>query len=95
MTFENFLSYLQQLLTMVDSENEYSIALAHSALKSTIDLASISGKADPITVRSMEIAEMEFYSLAKHRGDFIGVPGEYEMNARRRRNLGLTIRPSC
>ena len=35
MTMENFLSYLQQLLTMVDSRNECSIALAKTALAKT------------------------------------------------------------
>ena len=40
---ENFLSYLQQLLTMVDSRNECSIALAKTALSAVFSLAKSSG----------------------------------------------------
>lgn len=43
MTMENFLSYLQQLLTMVDSRNECSIALAKTALAAVFSLAKSSG----------------------------------------------------
>lgn len=43
MTMENFLSYLQQLLTMVDSRNECSIALAKTALSAGFSLAKSSG----------------------------------------------------
>ena len=43
MTMENFLSYLQQLLTMVDSRNEWSIALAKTALSAVFSLAKSSG----------------------------------------------------
>lgn len=43
MTMENFLSYLQQLLTMVDSRNECSIALAKTALSAVFSLAKSSG----------------------------------------------------
>lgn len=43
MTMENFLSYLQQLLTMVDSKNECSIALAKTALSAVFSLAKSSG----------------------------------------------------
>ena len=43
MTMENFLSYLQQLLTMVDSRNECSIALAKTALSASFSLAKSSG----------------------------------------------------
>ena len=43
MTMENFLSFLQQLLTMVDSRNECSIALAKTALSAVFSLAKSSG----------------------------------------------------
>ena len=43
MTMEYFLSYLQQLLTMVDSRNECSIALAKTALSAVFSLAKSSG----------------------------------------------------
>ena len=95
MSFNNFLSYLQQLLTMVDSDNEYSVALACNALSATINLARISGKADSVTLRTMMMAEQQFTYLAEHREEFAGVPHEYEQNERRRRRLGLMLRPGC
>ena len=95
MTFDNFLSYLQQLLTMVDADNEYSVALAQNALSAIVYLARISGKADAITIHSMVDAEDQFRYLVSHRDEFIGVPGEYEKNRKRRRKLGMLIRPTC
>ena len=53
MSFDNFLSYLQQLLSMVSPKNEYSIALAKTALSSTIMLARTSGKVDNLTSKAM------------------------------------------
>lgn len=52
MSFNNFISFLQQILTMVDENDRCSIALATSILSSTIALAEASGKVDPITRRS-------------------------------------------
>ena len=43
MSYDNFLSYLQQLLSMVNPKDKYSIALAKTALQSTIMLAQASG----------------------------------------------------
>lgn len=96
MSYDNFLSYLQQLLTMVDPKNKYSVALAKSALSQTIALARISGKTDVgPTLRIMRMAERQFENLAEHRADFAGVPGEYEKNSIKRRRLGLVLRPGC
>lgn len=95
MSYDNFLSYLQQLLTMVESKNAYSVALAKSALSQTIALARISGKTDALTLRTMLMAERQFENLSEHRADFAGVPREYEENRIRRRRLGQVLRPGC
>lgn len=95
MSFDNFLSYLQQLLTMVEPENLYSVALAKGALSQTVALARISSKTDSVTYRTMLMAERQFEYLAEHRADFAGVPGEYDRNKIKRRRLGLILRPGC
>lgn len=95
MSMDNFLSFLQQILTMVETENAASAALAKAALTSVLGLAKASGKADAITIRSMMIAEREFEYLARHREDYIGVPGEYQMNQMKRRRLSYVIMPGC
>lgn len=61
MTMENFLSYLQQLLTMVDSRNECSIALAKTALSAVFSLAKSSGM-----IIVAVVAEIIFPSKEKH-----------------------------
>lgn len=95
MTMENFLSYLQQLLTMIDSKNDCSIALAKSALSAVVSLAKTSRKADGIVLRAMMIAEREFEYLVEHKADFVGVPGEYQKNQVKRQRLAHMIMPGC
>ena len=60
MSMDNFLSFLQQILMMVEPENVSSVASAKAALITVLGLAKSSGKADAITIRSMMIAEREF-----------------------------------
>ena len=69
MSYDNFLSYLQQLLSMVNPKDKYSIALAKTALSSTIMLAQASGKVDDRTSRSMGMAESLFQHLVNHAND--------------------------
>ncbi len=95
MSMSNFLSYLQQLLSMLDPKDKYSVALAKNALSATFELARISGKADPMAIRAMWRALDEFESLAENASDFIGTPGEYEENEKRRRRLRSVVYPSC
>lgn len=95
MTIDNFLSFLQQLLTMVDPKNECSIAIARNTLSGIITLASTSHKVEAITLRAMKMAEMEFDYLIENRNDFIGKPGQYELNNTRRHRLYHVIMPSC
>lgn len=95
MSEKNFLSYLQQLLSMVDPEDKYSIALAQMALDATVELARGSGKANPVTLRMMIAAKGMFRRLVAHRDDYAGVPGEYETNKQKRRRLAMMFQPGC
>ena len=95
MSLNNFLCYLQQLLSMVDGSDEESVALAQSALAATIRMVRFSGKADRITWQTMTAAEGMFPHLVEHREDYSGVPGEYLRNERRRRRLGMVLQPHC
>lgn len=95
MSSRNFILYLQQLLTMLDPKNEYSIALAKNALTTTIALAEVSGKVDPKTLRAMHTAEKQFQELALHAKDFAGKPGHFEENEQKRRRLEMFLFPYC
>lgn len=95
MSLANFISYLQQLLSMVDPKNKYSIGLAKNALSATISLARASGKADPITIRAMVSAEYEFQNLVEHAKDFAGSPGKYKENEQKRKRLEMMLVPHC
>ncbi len=95
MSLNNFISYLQQILTMVDPKDKYSIALAKSALMSTIALAEASGKVDFQTQRAMRLAEMKFEQLVENAADYAGKPGKYEENERKRNRLKMSIACTC
>ena len=95
MSLANFLSYLQQLLSMVDPKNKYSIGLAKNALSATISLARASGKADFTTLRAMVRAENQFQDLVEHAKDFAGVPGQYKENEQKRHRLEMMLVPHC
>jgi len=95
MSFKNFIMYLQQILTMVDPKNEYSIALAKTALSSTISLAIASGKVDAPTIRLMRGAEEKFNYLVNHTKDFAGIPGQYLQNEQKRKRLEMFLYPHC
>ena len=95
MSLANFISYLQQLLSMVDPKNKYSVGLAKNALSATIALARASKKADPITIRAMVSAEKEFENLVEHAEDFAGVPGKFKENEQKRHRLEMMLVPHC
>ena len=95
MTTTNFITYLQQLLTMLDAQNAYSVALAKQALSATIALAETSGKVDAITRRAMHRAEENFSLLAEHADDYIGKPGQYRENEQKRQRLKMMVIPYC
>ena len=95
MSLDNFLSYLQQLLTMLDSSNPYSVELAKAALRETYVLAKLSGMADGITLRAMHEALERFDHFAETRDHFAGVRGEYQENQKKRKRLALMLVPGC
>ncbi len=95
MTLNNFLSYLQQLLSMVDPRDDNSVALAKNALSSTVSLARESGKADFETIRVMEKAVEHFKYLVENAKDYAGRPGDYHGNEKRRRRLMMSLAPMC
>ena len=95
MTMDNFLSFLQQLLTMVDKKDPQSIALAKASLIAVTGLARSSRKVDAITVRSMVIAERQFDYLVMEKEDFAGVKGAYQENKIKRQRLANVIMPGC
>ena len=95
MSLNNFASYLQQILSMIDPNDPYSVALGKAALSATILLAETSHKADSLTLRAMRSADNQFQYLAENAKDFAGKPGQYEENEKRRRRLLMCITPSC
>ncbi len=95
MSLKNFIAYLQQLLSMIDPEDEYSIALGKNALSATIALARVSGKADPLTLRAMIRADAQFHDLARNAKDFAGVPGKFLENEQKRTRLEMALIPHC
>lgn len=95
MSLENFISFLQQLLTMVDKKDAYSTALAKSILQSVVELAKASQKVDGRTLRAMDTAVGEFEELVLHAKEFAGKPGEILENEQKRSRLTMMLLPSC
>lgn len=95
MSLYNFISYLQQILSMIDPKDRYSVALGKNALSATIALAMASGKVDALTEHAMMRAEGQYFWLAENAKDFSGKPGKFEENERRRRRLLMTLSPGC
>ena len=95
MSLNNFISYLQQILSMIDPKDKYSVALGKNALSATIALAMASGKVDAKTEHVMKIAEHQYLYLAENAKDFTGKPGKFEENEKRRRRLLMAISPIC
>lgn len=95
MSQDNFLSFLQQLLTMVDSENRASVALAKMSLEAVIELARESQMADAVTMRMMISAMHTFEHLAEQKSTFAGKKGDYQGNHIRRERLKNVLFPSC
>ena len=95
MSLKAFILYLQEILTMIDPKNEYSVALGKAALSSTIELARKSNKVDLETSRAMIRALNMFEYLAQNASDYAGKPGKTIDNEKRRRRLMMSILPSC
>lgn len=95
MSLENFLSFLQQIITMTNPKDTASVALAKNAVVSVIALARSSEKVDALTWRVMNEAEMLLEQLLRHQDDFAGKPGDYVGNKNKRHRLLNVLRPGC
>ena len=95
MTVDNFMAYLQQLLTIVDTGNKESVDLAKQALTATVALARLSQNVDDMTDHLMDVAVERFPYLIEHARDFAGEHGDVHLNMARRRTLELTLYPHC
>ncbi len=90
-----FISFLQQLLTMLDRSDPASVDMARSALSSLVSLAEASGKADGVTLRTMYAARSAFPFLVEHAEDFAGAPGKFPENEKKRSRLLNMLYPGC
>ena len=95
MSLENFLSFLQQIITMTDPGDTESVALAKNAVVSVVALAQSSRKVDALTWRVMDAAEMRLEQLLRHQDDFAGKPGDYAGNRNKRHRLLNVLTPGC
>ena len=95
MSLENYLSFLQQIITMADPHDKASVALAKNAVTAVNALAHTSQKTDALTGRVMLVAEVQFERLLHHKDDFAGKPGDYMGNQNKRHRLLNVLRPGC
>ncbi len=95
MSRKRFIELLQALLTMVDPESPASVACVKTALDSILGLAKESGKSDPLTIHTMEIAADSVNFLVEQREDFAGKPGDYSGNLAKQNRLEQMIVPTC
>jgi len=95
MSLDNYLSFLQQIITMTDIFDKASVALAKNAVTAVNALAQTSQKVDALTWRVMLAAEMQLELLLHHKDDFAGKPGDYMGNQNKRHRLLNVLRPSC
>ena len=95
MSLENYLMFLQQVITMTDPHDVVSKALAKMSLESVMAMATKSDMADPITLRCMHAALIRFEFLMQHRDDFAGKKGAYLANKAKRQRLEMLLVPHC
>ncbi len=95
MSKENFLMFLQQLITMTDKHDQESIEYATKALDAVFNLAKNSGLSDAITLRMMKAASLSFVYLLDNKKAFAGKKGAYQQNKIKRMRLEQTLQPTC
>lgn len=95
MSLESYIRMYQELLTMVDPSNPYSVEHAVNILREILFLAQQSHMANPLTIRSMYNGIQEFASIARHRADFAGKPGDFHGNQTKRQRLMQMLGPHC
>lgn len=95
MSLENYLMFLQQILTMTDPEDRTSKSLAKISLESVLALAEKSGMSDPVTLRAMRTALSSFEFLVYNRKDYAGKKGAFLENKAKRQRLLMALTPHC
>lgn len=93
MEMDDFLVFLQQVLTMVDARDPGSIDLGNVALITVTGLARKSDRTSPMVLKTMEASMHLFGQLIAHREEFIPVPGETQKNQLRKQRLLKVIQP--
>lgn len=95
MSLESYIKLYQELLTMVDPENPYSVEQAENILRQILFMARISQKADALTIRCMHAGAHEFSAIVRHRDDFAGKRGDFHGNEAKRQRLMHMLGPHC
>lgn len=95
MSLENYLMFLQQVITMTDPEDLSSRSLAKIAMESVLAMAYKSQMSDPVTIRAMRTALSSFDFLMSNRKDFAGKKGAYLENRAKRQRLEMALVPHC
>lgn len=96
MSFDQFIRFLQSLLTMVSKNNtEESIKKGTEILHNLYNLALSSHTADMQTTLAIRVACGEFEYLAYNADQFAGVPGQYSQNQAKRQRLSMVVTPHC
>ena len=96
MSTENFLSFLQQLLTIVDPKDQQSVNMVKRLLSDLKTLSDYNTKSFEMFTRKMiEAANLEIDYLIAHRSEFAGKPGKYDANYKKRQRLHMLLAPNC
>ncbi len=95
MSFERYIEFLQQIITMTDPDDPEEMLAAENVLKNLLDLARRSHKADPLTLRAMRAGCGAFQYLMRNRDNFAGKPGDVSGNRAKRQRLAQAVRPNC
>ena len=96
MTVENFLSFLQQLLTIVNPNDQQSVNMVKSLL---LDLKILSDHDTKtfgrLTYMTIAAANSQIDFLIEHSSEFAGKTGEYDANYKKRQRLHILLAPHC
>ncbi len=95
MSQEGFMLFLQEIITMTDKNNPYSIAYGKNLLKQLADFVILSEKVDSITYGMMMGAIRRFDFIMENKENFAGIPGDYQRNQAMRNRLAMMLRPGC
>lgn len=96
MTIDNFLSFLQQMLTILDPSDEKSVDMVRSIILDLKILSEHNSKAfGSATCDIIRRTNIIFDQLVDHRDEFAGVRGDYAGNKSKRDRLLMSLRPHC